>query len=504
MKLRLLLFLTMLSLVGCQLDELRDDFRPSSHKAFSIEDAKEFFEKDYVDRLTKSQGEDSRSIRFRGRLYSGDFMPLWDKAVYSESDGVAAYDVEIQADRSIFAIKSKFGPSGARAQKLKVYQKLVVRLNVESRKMAAYVMSIIPDVGCDDRCIPERFRSRGKDKGGFSGIVVYATTERGAIVRVQEYKGGVKKRGVYIPSGKGSYIDRCVKAREILNGVTLMSKRNIQTRSGEDDWSDFYGGELDESICIGEKGEGGQGTDDDWIQPGEVSPEDDDDEEAEPWPDPEDEIGDLVEELPPDTSDFDDDYDCDLRLEEQMLKSKSDALVRSLGDAIGSVKVGLTIEIGTPANSQFSEIVSLTTSDLFEKNQNYIIRIVSDLDDTQQKLVLAHEFMHLKLFEISQGAGSASELGRSNPELYGIINLYHADKDNNLYWLNDAHHFYMGQHVEEMEQLLRDAFPGMEEEFYEYGKWGGGAHASDAFRGLSFDEKTIIATYLVSIGLLNE
>ena len=106
--------------------------------------------------------------------------------------------------------------------------------------MSAYLMSLIPDVGCDDKHIPEYIRSRGKDKRSFSGIVVYATIDRGAIVRVQEYRTGVLWRGVYIPSGQGTYVDRCMKACEIMKGVTLMSKRNIHTRSGEDDWSDEY------------------------------------------------------------------------------------------------------------------------------------------------------------------------------------------------------------------------------------------------------------------------
>ena len=60
----------------------------------------------------------------------------------------------------------------------------------------------------------------------------------------------------------------------------------------------------------------------------------------------------------------------------------------------------------------------------------------------------------------------------------------------------------MGQHVEEMEQLLRDSFPGMPEEFYEYGKWGGGAFSSTAFDSLPFEERLAIVTYLKQIGLL--
>ena len=57
--------------------------------------------------------------------------------------GVASYDVDILADRSIFAIRSKFGPNGARAQKLKVYQKLVVRRDVESGKMEAMMKLVM-------------------------------------------------------------------------------------------------------------------------------------------------------------------------------------------------------------------------------------------------------------------------------------------------------------------------------------------------------------------------
>lgn len=237
---KLLLFLTVLSITGCSMQELRQEDRPDASIAFGVEEAKEFFEKDYMGLLTRSQAEGTQGKRFRGKLHPGDFTPLWDKAVYSESDGVAAYDVDILTDRSIIAIRSQFGPGGAKAQRLNVYQKLVVRRNVKNGKMASYVLSLIPDVGCDDRRIPDRFTSRGKEKGEFSGIAIYTTTDRGALVRVQEYKNGVLKRGVFLPSGKGSYLDRCLKAREILDGIALMSKRNVMTRSGEDIWDDTW------------------------------------------------------------------------------------------------------------------------------------------------------------------------------------------------------------------------------------------------------------------------
>ena len=59
----------------------------------------------------------------------------------------------------------------------------------------------------------------------------------------------------------------------------------------------------------------------------------------------------------------------------------------------------------------------------------------------------------------------------------------------------------MGQHIEEMEQLLRDAFPGRDDDFYECGKWGGGALNSDAFNELSEEERGRVIDYLSEIGL---
>ena len=55
--------------------------------------------------------------------------------------------------------------------------------------------------------------------------------------------------------------------------------------------------------------------------------------------------------------------------------------------------------------------------------------------------------------------------------------------------------------MEEMEQLLRDSFPGMPEEFYEYGKWGGGAFNSTAFRSLPIEERMNVEDYLSRMGL---
>ena len=63
MKHKLLLLLAVLSITGCSLEELWHEDRSVTSMAFSVEQAREFFEKDYVDRLTKSQDVDNGAGR---------------------------------------------------------------------------------------------------------------------------------------------------------------------------------------------------------------------------------------------------------------------------------------------------------------------------------------------------------------------------------------------------------------------------------------------------------
>ena len=526
MKRKLFILLAVFFLAGCSLEEFRQDVCSSDGLSFSIDDARAFFEADYSAFRTKAQGNALPS-----RFSPGDYTPMWEDAEYSVLGSCAAYDVSILPERSLVAIRSEFGMSGARAERLRVYQKLVVMKNTASGVMGSYILSLIPDVGSDDRRIPQRFLSRGADKGGFSGIAVYTSASSGSLHSVQQFKDGVKVRGVNLDSGEGSRLVRCRKAMSILSGIVILSKKSVTTKSGEDMWDDWYDdgwdyGDADDYTYIGdgiyedENGDLYMDIDGDGVIDAFLleEPDDDDDE----WPEedddwPEDEPDDIPDgdTSPEDPDEFWDGSEYgggsgpgdeissayDGLTSEQIVSVKMNNLIISLGNDLGSVKLGLSVVFGTPKGSPFASI-DINYQDLWAKQRDYTIVISGDLNDIQQSLVLAHEFMHLKLFQISQDAGSPPELVMVNPELLGIINLYYANREQNGYWLNDAHHYYMGQHVEEMEQLLRDSFPGMPEEFYEYGKWGGGAFSSTAFDSLPFEERLAIVTYLKQIGLL--
>lgn len=64
--------------------------------------------------------------------------------------------------------------------------------------------------------------------------------------------------------------------------------------------------------------------------------------------------------------------------------------------------------------------------------------------------------------------------------------------------MNEGHHEYIGKHTDIMEGILKDAFPGESDDFYNYGKWGGGATNSSAFEELSKEEQKSIINYLGS------
>ncbi len=80
MKLKLLLFLAVLSITGCSLQELRPEDRPTASRAFGVEEAKEFFENTTPDRGTVFVciGDSNRNIN--------DLEDLGDD-IYTDGNG---------------------------------------------------------------------------------------------------------------------------------------------------------------------------------------------------------------------------------------------------------------------------------------------------------------------------------------------------------------------------------------------------------------------------------
>lgn len=108
-------------------------------------------------------------------------------------------------------------------------------------------------------------------------------------------------------------------------------------------------------------------------------------------------------------------------------------------------------------------------------------------------LIVTHELFHLALFDISWTAENMVKLMQINPALARYLDLGFGV---------DPHHEYMGRIIIEYEDILRDAFPGKPEEFYTYGKWGGGITDSYRFKRLPLAQQERILEYLKNHNLL--
>ena len=207
----------------------------SPEPKLSLDEAKAAFEETYSIALTKSGSGNGH----RNKLSPGEFTPLWDNAAYSENPKACSYDVKLITERKVYAIVAEFRKGKSVAEKVQVHQRLVTIKNESYPRTCCYILSLIPDYGCDGgNRMEERFRCCS-DKGLFSGLAVYSALGSSAILRIDRYRNGTRLDGVYIPAGNGSKESRLEKAASMLRGITLINRRSVTTKSfGEDFWDD--------------------------------------------------------------------------------------------------------------------------------------------------------------------------------------------------------------------------------------------------------------------------
>lgn len=150
----------------------------------------------------------------------------------------------------------------------------------------------------------------------------------------------------------------------------------------------------------------------------------------------------------------------------------------------------ITFSVGQTIAGNLAQISVLTSLLYTHSPLNVVVK--PNLNDLQLRLVIAHEYSHLLLYQIMRDAGSEGALSQTNLQLYTyIIN------DG----INDGHHQYTADHINEFQALLRAAFPGQNEKFYNYGCWGGGLTNTNAFQNLSNEMRRTINTYINNKGL---
>lgn len=471
--------LSLLCMVNCTDRELFQGQHADGVAGFSLQEAKEYFE--------EQAGTEPVMSRSAGRaaLDPGDFAPYWESAVASSQCRLGSYDVPIAP---AYRFKAVVADGNGRAGKVEVGQKLVVVKNLDTGRMSQYILSLIPTRSLAPRSgrqLCDAFVNCG-DKGGFSGLAVYTCVYSSVVACVSRYEDGRRMEGVFLlDAPDASELHRRIDyARHLLSSVAVRAHRAVTTRFEWDiDGGELNGGELPEVVITPD--DDYTWPPDDWLHPGY------DDYET---PEPEDNNSDGNE---------DPGYTGNTPADQEgggSLQGMRDALEKELGAKIEGVIKQVTIKTGEVSNSKLAEqTMSGKFNDILYGNSSITLTLSSSLTEIQQMIVLAHEYMHLMLLEISRNAGSPNAFYDKNSELYNDI--VHSKEATDVGKINDGHHQYMGGHIEEVEDLLREAFPGKEQDFYEYGKWGGGATESDEFEKLSESEQSRILDYLNDKGL---
>lgn len=269
----------------CWLAGCTDEFLPSPAvqtelKEFALEEAQEYFRSEAEKEGVRSRGESEVKA-----LSPGDFVPDWDGAVGSSSNGLACYDVPIEADYRYKAVYAEERHGTVSAEQVSVYQKLIIVKDVKSERMSQYILTLIPSKAYDAHygsSVCDHFITRS-DKSGFSGVAVYSCVYSAYTARVDTYKDGVKQDGVFLLNGtdrdvsgvKADYARSLVSSLQILRGKRPLSRGEYDgdyyvDYTYDDIYDEIYdGGWFDEIVVTPDPiwdGVGADGlTNDEWM-----------------------------------------------------------------------------------------------------------------------------------------------------------------------------------------------------------------------------------------------
>lgn len=522
---------------GCQEDPLdngrKEGLRPGQ---LTVEEARDLFEK-YAANVGSRGVETDDS---RGSLNPGIITPTWEDATLSTTRVNSFVNVPVGTAHN-YRVKSPYNEDW-----VEVSQKLVVVQEDATQRRSVYLLNLIPEGdfavrhknGIADLCDAEQLPE------DFSGLAVYTKTRGGLPVYVESYWEGQLEENVFLFDKDYTFEENLERINTLLYGYTLQGDDVILSRSSSegggydpgagDSWqfhtegnsfiydgwtcwnssdgkgnnyvvADTNGDGKPDTIINTEGGDvvvgggdHGSTTDPD---PGIGFPD--------PGTDPPTPGGDVNPgtdihpggggssgsnpgtETPKgpriDTTGMSKQLQLEINCVIQSLKKLglSDKVLNNLNIRMGYNPLGtaaVTAIKGSAMDALFGDIPIVMT---LERDP------VMSAD--KYKLVVGHEFYHLYLYGISRDAGDISNLFSKDPMLQSFLNNTKTDGHTDI---NAAHHEYIGYDNVRYEHFLRDAFPGEQEAFYKYGKWGGGISDSEAFKKLPVQEQNEIKKYI--------
>lgn len=126
--------------------------------------------------MTRSETDAAESSAVATLFTPGNYAPNWNSGVSSENERIGSVDVSIESEYSYYVVYSAVDSVD---RFMPVYQGVVVVKGRESQTTYPYLVMYIPDsshVSAFTPAVCARYRN-SFDKTGFSGTVLYTTTE---------------------------------------------------------------------------------------------------------------------------------------------------------------------------------------------------------------------------------------------------------------------------------------------------------------------------------------
>lgn len=203
----------------------------SSRPDFSIEEARSVFEQAISGAASKSSSNVSAS--HKSRLSPGEFVPVWEDAVYSKEDGVPSYSVPILSQYKLY---SYFGPYST--------HRISERRRVVRQELVVSKCPDCPQGKCEIRSTVKRPNLRQTEP--FTGLIINTDLVTNSINTVGVFGKGALRREL-VPFSPDGVIDTCqlVKVCRLLSYYCIARKENLVTKSDGDE-DDLSGNDDDE------------------------------------------------------------------------------------------------------------------------------------------------------------------------------------------------------------------------------------------------------------------
>ena len=443
------------------------ELKPDSGQQIQIEQAKQWFEE-------RMYSENYLTAESGMQLYK-DWVPDWENATVHQLTKSKTVEVPMLFKKIAGSVSSEVFAEYLRTQDavfLQSYATLIIETNLSSGAKRDFIMKLSPSLKYLKKMGELKNSSYQNVSDDFDGYILYCDLN-------WEFVSGIKY-------SDGNIVGRLSKTRnteeeELTRGLQMLDRDCLYNFISDADyeWDPEYGwilgavgvGYFVDCLTLTYYGEEGSNYDNSYSYPCNFGEE----------------------------YYYDQGAGSSSNSQTQQYNQAVQNKANSLKNAVSSARIH-TFEtipnISVNINNQTSKLGSVYyssscisfTDQLYNKYMMVGIDIPANLTDIQQKLVMAHEVMHLILLDISRIAGSKEQLSIINNSLMQSIYKY-MDVER-------GHHEYMGEHIYDMENLLRKAFPNESNDFYRYGKWGGGAFDSDVFNALPEAEQKAVFRYL--------